>query len=101
MLNITLSENNKIIDLKSYTPAQMREITKKEVEIRESDAENALLESRLHVLGLVYPELKDDLENWPMSAISELYTLTVRYSVGGKDAVKNSLTSGNGTQAEA
>lgn len=101
MLNIKLSENDKIMPLRSYTPAQFEEIAAKEEETRQNGKHDALLQSRLYTLGVVYPERIKEIQGWPLSAIAELYHAVVGYSIGGQAAVKNLLTSGNGTSQEA
>jgi len=96
MSKIKLPEQNKIIELRSYKAKDQAEVEKKQQKL--AQGEIGLHEFRKYVVGLCYPEFVDSVDDWPAADLSYLVNLVLRYSVGGPDAVKNSLVSGSITE---
>lgn len=98
MSKIRLDESGKILDLKSYKAKDGAKIEEAAVMLRSQKI--TLHEFRKTVVLAAYPEFSDkELDEWPSSDLAQLGDLVSRYATGGVDAVKNSLLSGDGTQA--
>lgn len=97
-IEITLSESGKKIALRSPKVSRLGEIEEAQVKMLSGDME--LHDFRMLVLGETYPEMKEEVQDWPASDLTQLINSVLRYAQGGPDAIKNSLPSGAGTQTQ-
>lgn len=98
MPKMVLSETGREVELKSYPGERRAAVEAAQGELDSGDM--SFSEFQDVVLRQAYGQ-EMDWGGWRSSEIAELSTAVLRYSTGGKDAVKNSLASGGGSQATA
>lgn len=92
MAKIKLEDSGLEVRLKSYTVQDEDEILDMQDKVVRGEARPS--ELRSIIIDRVYPELKDKLGSCADQA--QLTGLTLRYSMGGPDAIKNLTGSGDG-----
>ncbi len=94
-VEITLSESERKITLRSPKVRKLVDIEAAQVQMLSGDME--LQDFRALVIAHTYPELKEEIQDWPAADLTQLVNSVLRYSQGGPDAIKNSSRSGTGT----
>jgi len=95
-MDITLKSTGRTLPLKSYKVSDQERVD--ELQRKALDGHGSVIEMRKQTVLFAYPELKDEIDDWEMAELSELYVLLGRYIHGGPDAIKNSSASGDGGQ---
>lgn len=97
MFEFLLPESGKRHPLRSFSRKELREIR----EFAKTDV--SFIDYQDEVLRRGYPELyakEESFDDMPGADIAHIVFVTMGYSTGGEDAVKNYLTSGGGELSE-